>query len=299
MSQELIFACEGRALPIRLTDAYAPGTLADLMAWLPADITIHCAKIAGCHIYWPTPILRPLEQGADIHALPAGSFLYYPERQYMEITYDRLQAEEAAVNYLGTFEGDLGWLRAFAERQRKAHGKQVVTARLSAPDAPGCPAEASQGTDPPGAAGRLAEARRAVWAEQPAEIRAFLARDGLNIPFGPLVTAEGEFRRTQELMWRLWHNSSGHGDAARVTIARETLRLARSRVVGYCQLHEAGHVLDTGLAALEDGEAAVAEILGELTRYCGRMGAWLDLYIPWWGANELTRANLADIRANG
>lgn len=291
MSMQLVFACEGVEHPIALTDEHAPRTAAALRGWLPTQITIHCAKIAGCHIYIPTPILAPLEQGTDIHALPAGSFLYYPDRQYLEITYDALQAETAAVNLLGRFEGDLDWFRAFADRQRREHGRRTVTARLSLAGADDrAPAPEP---DPDGSAlGRLRTARRDAWAAEPDELLRFLERDGLNIPFGPMITAEGEFRRTQEFAWRLWRNANGHADPVRAAMARELLELTLARVVGYCHLEEAGRALEAARAALAEPDCPVEEILAEVTIYCGRMGAWLDLHVPWWEANEITRRNL-------
>jgi hypothetical protein len=74
-------------------------------------------------------------------------------------------------------------------------------------------------------------------------------------------------------------------------MARETLDLTLDRVVGYCHLGEAGRVLEAGAAALTAPDAPVAEILAELTVYCGRMSAWLDLHIPWWSANEIIRSD--------
>ena len=289
MSGRLIFEVAGTRHPIDVTDAHAPRTLAALRRWLPAEITIHCAKIAGCHIYWPTPILETLEEGADIHSLPPGAFLYYPDRQYMEITYDALQAETAAVNMLGTFAGDLGWLRAFADDQRARHGREIFTARLffEGEETRKAPAPAGEG-----AHGRLRAALAAAWQAEPQELRDFLMRTGLNIPFGPVITAEGEFRRTQELMWRLWRNANGHDDATRSVIARETLDLTLARVVGYCHLGEAGAALEAGRDALLAPGADVTAILGDLTIYCGRMGAWLDLHVPWWECNALMRRAL-------
>ncbi|SDE20347.1 DUF3830 family protein [Rhodospira trueperi] len=289
MPDQLIFRCEGTDHAVTLTDEAAPRTLAALKAWLPADITLHCAKIAGCHIYWPTPILEPLEQGADIHSLPPGAFLYYPDRQYMELTYDALQAETASVNLLGHIVGDVGWLRDLADVQRREHGRRTFSARLflSGQDEAAAPAGASPVADS-GPLGRLREGRRRVWAGEPAEVEALMRRDGLNIPFGPLVTAEGEFRRTQELMWRLWRNATGHDDRTRATIACETLDLTLDRIVGYCHLHESGEVLRAGREALtRTDDSPVGETLADLTIFCGRMAAWLDLRIPWWDANGI------------
>ncbi|KAA5607475.1 hypothetical protein F1188_01545 [Roseospira marina] len=295
--ETLLFQCDGTEHPIALTDAHAPRTLAALKAWMPAEVTIHCAKIAGCHIYWPTPILECLEEGADIHTLPPGAFLYYPDRQYLEITYDALQAETAAVNFLGVFQGDLGWLRHFADGQRRSHGQRVFTARLSLAGADGAgdrhDTGAVEGAPRSGSPARvrLAEGRRAAWAHQPREVHDFVLRDGLNIPFGPLITAEGEFRRTQELMWRLWANVSGYDNRTRATIACETLELTLARVVGYCHLTQAGAILEAGRDALREDDADVTAILGDLTVYCGRMSAWLDAHVPWWEANEVMRRN--------
>jgi hypothetical protein len=256
-------------------------------------VTIHCSKIAGAHIYWPAPILEVLESGADIHALPAGSFLYYPDRQYLEITYDALQAETAAVNLLGRFEGDLAWLRDIGEENRRRSGQRILTARLSAEregDAPPAAPDAGAATGPLAA---LRRARRAAWAAEPEELRALMRREGLNIPLGPVVTAEGEFRRTQELLWRLWRNETGHDDALRAAMAREVLELTLARVVGYCHLHEAGAALRAGHAALVRPGTDVGAVLGDLVLYCGRMAGWLDLRVPWWEANEIARRNVA------
>jgi hypothetical protein len=210
----------------------------------------------------------------------------------MEIIYDALQAETAAVNYLGRYEGDLDWLRAFADRQRREHGSRIFTARLSIAGTNAPATGDGDGPADPAPLARIRRARRAAWSAEPEELRAFLRREGLNIPFGPTVTAEGEFRRTQEILWRLWRNANGHDDPTRATVAREVLELAIARVVGYCQLEEAGGTLRDGIEALGDPAADVATVLGELTIYCGRMGAWLDLHIPWWEANEITRRNL-------
>jgi hypothetical protein len=298
MTDHLIFRCEGTDHKVTLTDEAAPRTLAALKSWLPADITLHCAKIAGCHIYWPTPILEPLEQGTDIHSLPPGAFLYYPDRQYMELTYDALQAETASVNLLGHIVGDVGWLRDLADVQRRQHGRRTFPARLVLP---GQEEEATPACAPPvagdaGPRGHLRAGRERVWAEEPAEVEALMRRDGLNIPFGPLVTAEGEFRRTQELMWRLWRNAAGHDDRTRALIACETLDLTLDRVVGYCHLHESGAVLRAARKALAGADGATAnETLADLTIFCGRMAAWLDLRIPWWDANEVVLRHRAGV----
>ena len=286
MTTRLMFHCEGVDHEIALDDSHAPETLALVLDWLPAEVTIHCAKIAGCHIYWPTPVLARLEGGTDIHALPPGSFLYYPDRQYLELTYDALQAETVSVNVLGRLSGDVEWLREFADRQRRDSGRRIHTARVGvAGAAPGAPPAGPVGEDP---WSRLRRARLAAWAAEPAEVGALLARDGLNIPFGPLVTAEGAFRHTHELLWRLWNAPRRHDDATRSAIAVAMLELAIGRVADFCHMTEAGAVLGCGVECLVSRTAPVDEVLAELVLYCARLSAWLDLHMPWWSANQLT-----------
>ncbi|MCA8967506.1 MAG: hypothetical protein KDC48_21675 [Planctomycetes bacterium] len=286
MTDTLVFTLEGVDHEIVLDAGHAPRTLELVLASLPQTLTIHCAKIAGCHVYWPTTVLARLERGTDIHALPAGSFLYYPDRQYLELTYDVLQAEKAAVNALGRLAGDTGWLRTFAERQRRESGRAIYTAVLRAPGAgPSAPASPPAGDD---AWSRLRRARAAAWGHEPAEVAALLARDGLNIPFGPLITAEGGFRHAHELLWRLW-NDQAKPDAEKVAIAVAMLELAIARVAGFCHMNEAGAVLGDGITCLKSSASPVDEVLAEVLLYCARLSAWLDLHVPWWQANELTR----------
>lgn len=288
--QTLIFSCEGRDHEIALVDRPGSGTLAQLAAWLPATTTIHCAKIAGCHIYWPSPILAPLEEGTDIHRLPPGSFLYYPDRQYLEIIYDELQAETAAVTYLGQLQGDIGWLREFATRQRRAAGGRVFTAELRIKGAmplapPPIPSE-----DTPW--NRIRRARRAVWLAEPDEITQMLARSGHNIPFGPMATADGYFRFVQESLWQIWSEPEAFDDAARRAISINSLRLGIARIGHYCHLSASEAVLTDAIAVVEQRDVPLQDLLGEIILYCSRMSNWVDAHIPWYDANELTKRAL-------
>ncbi len=294
MPETLIFTCDGVPHEIALTDEFAPRTLAGLKEILPTRITIHCAKIAGCHIYWHSPVLALLEKGADIHSLPPGAFLYYPDRQYFEITYDALQAETASVNLVGHFKGDLGWLRDFAERHRRESGGPVTYATLELADAPPAAGPARPEGDTPW--DRLRRARADVWDTEPADVRKLLRRDGLNIPFGPLMTAESYMRVTHELLWRLWANKSGLDAAERRAAAINALELAVARVAGYCQMEETGARLGDAITCLSDPALPVEDVLAETLRYCARMAGWLDLQVPWWRANELAKESLSHVR---
>lgn len=283
----LIFACEGAEYEIELTADYAPETLAALHESLPAKADIHCAKIAGCHIMWPVPFVRRVEKAADVMTMAPGSFFYWPERQYLEITYDELQAESAAVSVLGRLKGDTAWLRDYADRNRREQGRRLFTADVFLKGG----AHAAEATPPPAgddSCSRLRAARLAAWREEPAEIGALMAREGLMMPFGPLAMAEGEMRKLHELLWRLWNEPARYSDSDRAAIAIFTLEAAITRVAGFCHLTETGAVLRDGIDCLRSGERPVESALEELVLYAGRIAAWLDLHIQWWDMNEIT-----------
>lgn len=285
----LIFKVEGVEREIVLDGSRCPRTLAQVKAILPATVDIHCAKIAGSHIMWPVPFVERVENAADVLDMPAGSFFLWPERQYLEITYDALQAETAAVNYLGRVRGDVEWLRDYAGRQRREQGRELFIAEVylkgtdagPAPVAAGPAAGVSVWSD-------LQEARRAAWAAEPADVARLLARRGLNIPFGPLAMAEGELRKLHELLWRLWNAGPEIADAEKNAIARFAVEAAITRVGGFCHMTDTALVLEKLIACLSEPPAGLDDILVEAILYTGRMSAWLDLHIQWWPINELT-----------
>jgi hypothetical protein len=286
MDKTLIFKVDGVEHEIELADAYAPKTLAKVLANTPATIDIHCAKIAGSHIMWPTPFVERAESAADVLDMQPGSFFFWPERQYLEITYDALQAETASVSYLGRLKHGADWLRDYADRQRRQQGRAIFTAQLYLRDA-----EAPSLPDPePGseALRRIRGARIAVWKKQPAEVDALLNRRGLNIPYGPLSMAEGELRKLHELLWRLWNQQGTRNDAEKAAIASFVLEAAITRVGGFCHMLDSASVFQTGIDCLAAKSDAIDDILVELILYTGRMAAWLDLHICWQPINELT-----------
>ena len=290
MTQTLIFTCEGVDHEIALISRPGSDTLAQLQAWLPAETTIHCAKIAGCHIYWPSPILAALEEGTDIHRLPPGSFLYYPDRQYLEIIYDELQAETAAVTLLGQLQGDVGWLRDFATRQRREAGSKVFMAQLSLKDtAP--QAKPPLPTDHTPWA-RVQRGRQAVWAAEPAEVSKMLANKGHNIPFGPMATADGYYRFVQESLWQIWTTPTRFSDEARRAIAINAMEVGISRIGHYCHLSQSEAFLHDAITVVTEAQVPLQDLLAEVIFYCSRMSNWVDAHIPWFPANEVTKRAL-------
>ena len=290
----LIFKVEGVEHEIVLDASRCPRTLSQVKAALPAVVDIHCAKIAGSHIMWPVPFVERVEDASDVLDMPAGSFFFWPERQYLEITYDALQAETASVNYLGQVRGDIAWLREYAGRQRQRQGaalfcaevylKDGQTAANSTPD--GSPADGGD------ALALLRHARLGAWAGEPADVAALLARRGLNIPFGPLAMAEGELRKLHELLWRLWNAGPAIAEPDKRTIARFTTEAAITRIGGFCHMSDTARVLEALVACVDEPSGPLEDILVEGILYVGRMAAWLDLHIQWWPFNEATLQTL-------
>ncbi len=283
----IIFEVEGVGHEIEVTDAYAPQTLRCVLEALPAVADIHCAKIAGCHIMWPVPFVARLEKSSDVLSMPPGSFFFWPERQYLEITYDELQAESAAISYLGRLKGDTAWLRDYAEENRRKQGQQQFEASVYLKDSPKqpLPQVIEEGKT---AWSRLQSARRRAWQSQPEDVQALLDRRGLMIPFGPLAMAEGEMRKLHELLWRLWIDDGEYTQDQMAVIARFAIEAAITRVAGFCHMTGVGSALEDGVTCLCDPNLRQDTVLEELVLYCGRIAAWLDLHICWWPMNEIT-----------
>jgi hypothetical protein len=288
MTETLTFRVDGAEHEIALDGAHAPGTLAGIIAALPATVDVHCAKIAGSHIMWPVPVLERLETAADVLAMPPGAFFYWPERQYLEITYDALQAETASVSYLGRLVGDVAWLRDYADRQRREQGRRIFTADVFVRGDSSARADPESESGGPDVWRRLCRARRDAWRAQPADVQALLDRRGLNLPFGSLAMAEGELRKLHELLWRLWNEGERRADGEKVVIAVFALEAAVSRVGGFCHMQATAGILRDGIECFRHAAAPTQDILAELVLFAGRVAAWLDLHICWWPMNELT-----------
>jgi hypothetical protein len=287
----IYFKLHGIAHEIELFPDFAPRTIAKLLAELPASIDIHCAKIAGQHIFWHAPVVADVEKAQDILTLPAGAFLYWPERQFLELIYGELQAEKAQVSVLGQLKGDIEWLRAYGRQVVETHGQGPLVAELLPGEGGDGLAEPESVVYGPGLVA-LRKARRSMWTAPPAEFLTLLQRQGLMMPYGPLALAEGEFRKLHELIWRLRNERYGIGRAERGRVAGFLIDGFNDRIEGFCGLHACGAVLERAKPLILDPETADVAI-EELVLYTGRAAAWLDTYIPWNALNDVTLASLA------
>jgi len=279
-------------LRIALDSGRAPRTVAALLASLPAEIDLHCAKIAGNHILWHAPFVVDAEATGDVMQVPPGGFLFWPERQFLELVFDALQAESAQVTHLGGIEAGVDALRVLGRRVQERQGRDGLRARLSlAAGGTGTPSPPA--TAPPGLAALVA-AREAVWRAPPAEIAEMMARRGVMLPAGPLVYAEGYARALHETLWRLRGEAAAgdHAFAARAGVL--ALRLAVARIGGFCHLLASAATLEAAAALLERHPALAAPVIDEAILFSGRLAAWLDGRIAWHDFTEATRRAAAE-----
>lgn len=268
---------------IDCTSYEGSSTLTALKAALPLRLQLHTPKIAGSHIYWHAPFLVDEDRNADIMKLPPGTFLYWPERQFLEVIFAPLQAESAAVTVLGMLDGPVEPLQALGEQLRVCHGRELIEGMLRCAVAPGAGATLVPSHSP------LSELRRQAWATCPEEIDRLLADRGVMHPAGPLVFAESEARSLHELLYWIRRRAKGGEFGGASDFAGLAVRKAANRLSGYCHLTTIGTDLLRFAQALEEQPEAFAESLDEAIVYVGRIAAWLDLHIPWGDFNEVLR----------
>lgn len=280
----IYFEYKGSRHPIDLVRTHAPTAVAKLLESLPTTIDIHCAKIAGKHIFWHAPFVADLEAPQDILGSAPGAFVYWPDRQFLELIYGTLQPEVANVSVLGHVRGDVGWLQALGQEVADRQGHEWICARLAA-DA-GTTAPAARTTQDHDALSELRAARLEAWRGPPEEFDALASRRGMMLPYGPLAMAEGEFRKLHELLWALRSSGAALGGVAKAEAAALLLDAFFARIDGLCGLHRSGRLLKMAALLYRTEARLFSEITEELILYCGRMAAWLDLYIPWKALNE-------------
>lgn len=287
----LEFGAEGVRARVRLAVDSAPLTIAALLDTLPARVDLHCAKVAGDQIIWAVPVVMPFEAPRDILSAPAGTLIYYPRRQFLELMLGPMQEESASATVLGTVEGDPAPLLALCERLQAAHGTRVLWAEIGVSGARDAlnravgTAVAPRGLHPPvsdaEASGALRDARafrRRIWAQPPDELSALAGRRGTMMPLGALVWAESETRKLHEFLWAIRET----GDAP--LAARAASVLLQSSAVqlrDFLGLDEIAGAMDRVADALAAGGRNTWALLDEAIMAVGRTSHWIDLLFPW------------------
>lgn len=284
---QLVFTAEGRSWPIRLTGD-ALRTRSALLASLPLRLQLHTPKIAGSHIYWHAPFVEDVEGATHVLDAQAGAFIYWPVRQFLEITFAPLQAESAHITVLGHLDAAVEGIAELAATLKREQGHRIIEGTLALIEGP-----------EPGAAGDtspvlptdLISRRKALWQVMPADIARLTASRAIMHPAGPIFTAEAEARVLHELLWWI-RAAQGQYDEA---VLRQTMAIAldktATRLRDFCHMDETPALLFSLRDATEDA-VPVAALVDEAILVAGRIGAWLDLLIPWNDLNNAFRAAL-------
>lgn len=288
-SIRLTLTTESGGIPITCDRAAAPATVEALMSNVPAEIFIHTPKIAGNHVYWHAPFIRDLERPRDVLAAPPGAFIFWPDRQFLELVFAPLQAEVAKVTYLGAVEGDLGPLVALGARVRASHGVAPVLAKLARNDATATPPSSEPGYQQ-APLRRIAALRRELWREMPSEFNALMAERGVMHPAGPLFVAESGVRCLHELLWCHRQGALSRGYTAHRLAAAEACNMVAAKLDGFCHLPASATAVRSLAEALNDPDLPTESVLEEAILTVGKLSDWLDLLIPWNEVNEAVRS---------
>lgn len=281
----LLFTAEGRTWKLRLS-GQAQRTQSALLAALPMRLQLHTPKIAGSHIYWHAPFVEDVEGATHVLDAKAGAFIYWPVRQFLEITFAPLQAETAEITVLGQLEESVDGIAELAGVLKREQGRRIIEGTLSL-------AEDEIAEKPPAIAlpDDIVAGRKAIWGEMPADIAQLTASRAIMHPAGPVFAAEAEARVLHEFLWWVRAEQGRKDEAVLRQTAALALNKAATRLRDFCHM-------DTTPALLFRLEQAMgqdvpfAPLLNEAILISGRVGAWLDLLIPWNDLNEAFRKAL-------
>ena len=281
----LLFSAEGQSWPIKLT-GNAERTRSAMLRTLPLKLQLHTPKIAGSHIYWHAPFVEDVEGATHVLDAPAGAFIYWPVRQFLEITFAPLQAENAQITLLGHLDAPIKVITALAAMLKRDQGRRILSGSLTLSEGE-MPASLPASVLP----SDIIEARAALWATCPEDISRLTASRAIMHPAGPVFAAEAEARVLHELLWWIRaERSKGDEQVLRQTAAL-ALNKCAVRLRDFCHMDTTPNLFFRLEAAMADPNSFGA-LLDETIVIVGRVGAWLDLLIPWNGLNEAFRAAL-------
>lgn len=265
-------------IPLICNEAEAPQTVAALRRSVPLDSQLHTPKIAGSHVYWHAPFVCDLEGSSDVMDMAAGAFFYWPDRQYLEISFAPLQAETATVTPIGQADCPVELLVELGQRLRLTQGRERNAIRLRATGP--VPAPAVEPDTP------LSAFRREIWAAMPEEIAAMPARRAIMHPLGPMLYAEGDARNLHELLWWVRKEAKGPNAAAARYAGALLADKVATRLRDFCHLERSAEMVFAISRALSDPSLPQDRILEESILIAGRLSAWLDHIIRWNDLNE-------------
>lgn len=276
----LVFSADGQSWPIQLTGS-AERTRSALLRSLPLQLQLHTPKIAGSHIYWHAPFVEDVEGATHVLDAPAGAFLYWPVRQFLEITFAPLQAETAQVTLLGKLDAPIEGITALAAKLKGEQGQRTLSGQLS------LEGQAPEQFEPqPVLPDDIVAARRALWAGCPADISQLTASRAIMHPAGPVFAAEGEARVLHEFLWWVRAARGQQDEAALRVAAALALNKTATRLRDFCHMDQTPALLFRLEEAMHE-PLDFRAVVDEAIIVAGRIGAWIDLLIPW---NDLNTA---------
>lgn len=281
----LTFTAEGRNWPIRLS-GNATRTRAALLASLPLRLQLHTPKIAGSHIYWHAPFVEDVEGATHVLDAQAGAFIYWPVRQFLEITFAPLQAENAQITVLGQLDAPVDGIAELAATLKSEQGHRIIEGTLALADG-----EATGAIALPQLPDDLVSRRKALWHAMPEDIARLTVSRAIMHPAGPVFAAEAEARVLHELLWWIRAGQPRYDDAVLRQTMAITLDKTATRLRDFCHMDETPALLFALRDATQTG-VPLAALVDEAILVAGRIGAWLDLLIPWNDLNEAFRAAL-------
>lgn len=280
----------GDSFTIDCDTARAPRTLARIAGLSPLPVQLHTPKIAGSHIYWHAPFVETPEGAVDVLSAAPGAFIYWPVRQFLEITFAPLQAETASVTVLGQLNGPIEPIVELATRLRREQGKSLFDGALTLSDSGGI--DPLPATDHPSLPASLLAARDTLWSGCPDDIAHLRDSRAIMHPAGPVFAAESEARVVHETLWwlreRLATDSDDHVRYAGALACNK----AATRLRDFCHLTTTADALFNLEAAFKDAAAHLPSLIDLGLVIAGRIGAWLDLQITWDPINEAYRSAL-------
>lgn len=187
------------------------------------------------------------------------------------------------MTVLGVLDAPVEGIAALAATLKRDQGRRIITGSLTLADGE-MPAPAGLSPLP---ADLLAK-REQLWAAMPGDIARVTSSRAIMHPAGPVFAAEGEARVLHELLWWVRAEIGNRDETALRQTAALALNKTATRLRDFCHMEETPALL-FALEAAMNGPLPFAALIDEAIIVAGRIGAWIDLLIPWNDLNEAFR----------
>jgi hypothetical protein len=185
-----------------------PGCPTALAHWLckrsPLSTRVHPSSVVGNMFYLLSDCVLPdCEPDVDVNVVEPGTWVYWPNRQFIEFIYGTLEKEDTSVVIVGTTTAGLAEL--VTEAEKNASDRQSILTLRWAGAAPAF----QEKKYPPLAyeENRVVQLVRSAaedwWGSEPDFITGLASKDDVVKARGGLALVESIASRHQELMWQV------------------------------------------------------------------------------------------------